>query len=519
MKPNTPKLVFLPWSAALAFALGMNVTAHAASTFDTSDDDGKPQQVKQESDPSRWSRKLWTGAFDRAADASGNAAKQLEAVKADDCNDALEASKDKDHPDGDQAKFQACLKRTSEAQAFAKQAHSIQKQQQVMSLVSKASDVAAVGAVGAVAYAEIGMKSGNQASTYSSAANIEQTAGTAAYVTGAADLTMGAYAYVAQKQKLEQMEKELTTKKDGVRMNPNSAAASSLTGAVEAAKKAAYSHMMWGAGKMAAGYGMQYIARRSQDQAEKMQSIQDDREYAQIMQMRAAQAGQLPAQQVMLGASNTGGALPVYNNNNPSFSLPNNTAASAMAAKSGPVTYAVPGGGSGGTGASAALTPQNARALASAAAGKAGGGGGGAPAGGLEGNAAPADDAQKEKTEKSAKEAMGSSFEMQLTGGMKAYSGSGAPSGGGKDEIPNLSNLMGAMGGTDPTGAKLAGTGLTPAMILQGAQNNGGDDEQGSMAGVSNKSETSLFELNHAKLTKMFQIGNVGIPKDVEVKN
>jgi hypothetical protein len=158
-----------------------------------------------------------------------------------------------------------------------------------------------------------------------------------------------------------------------------------------------------------------------------------------------------------------------------------------------------------------------ARALASAALGKVSGGGGGAGGGGGESRSLEAEDAAKDKNEKAAKEAMGNSFETQLTGGsgVRSFAG-GAPAAAGKDEVPNLAALAGNIG-ADP-GSQSAATGLSPTALMREAQEGADGSEQGSMVGVNGKSETSLFEITKAKITKMFQIGNVGIPKNVEVK-
>jgi hypothetical protein len=208
----------------------------------------------------------------------------------------------------------------------------------------------------------------------------------------------------------------------------------------------------------------------------------------------------------------TGGAAPFYQNEAPTFTLPG-SGGSVLSPSSAPLTYTKPGGG-GTTGGSAPLTPEQSRSLASAlGAGKISGGGGGGNGDGSAANKGlDAADAAGDKAEKSTKEAL-SSFEMPLTGGVRAYTGSGAPAAAGKDEVPNPA------AGMDPSSPNSAATGISPAQIFQAAEEGTDGTEEGSMSGVSGKSGVSLFEITTAKLTKMFQTGNVGIPKNVEVKN
>jgi hypothetical protein len=381
-------------------------------------------------------------------------------------------------------------------------------------VVSKASDVAAVGAVAGVAYAEIAVKQGSQADTYSSAANIQKTAAQLSYVTGAADFSMGAFAYVAQKKKLEQMKSTITGSEGGVKASSDPAVTNALTNAVEAAKKAAYNHMMWGAGKLAAGYGMMYVAKKSQQQAANMGEIQADKDVIAALQAQQAQqvAGATSPTPGAPGSA-AGGAAPFYQNNNPTFTIPGNTAQGASSPASNSASNGGTGSSTGGSSPLAGLTSSPAAAARSPAS-----------SGGLLGSSsassAPGSEGTKSESatdpgqQKAAKEAIGNSFEMQLTGGMHAFAGGGSSASGGKDDVPNIASLMGSMGET-----KTAGTGLSPnALFAAGTEGTDGR-EQGSMSGVSAKSEISLFDITKAKITKMFEVGNVGIPKDVQVKN
>ncbi|MGZ6337268.1 MAG: hypothetical protein ACXWSL_14975 [Bdellovibrionota bacterium] len=501
------KKMLLPFAATLLMALGIS-SALADSTVELSADDGSgaAAQKAKDDDAPAWHRKLWTGSFDTAADASGAAAKQLDGLDFGDCERYRQ--KGTDNPDGNVNLYWTCVQRKQASAGYAAQARSIQKQQKMMSVVSKAGDLAAVGAVGATINGEMGVKKNNQADTYSSAANIERMAGTASYVTGAADFSMGAYAYVAQKNKLEQMQKTIAGTSGGVKAAASDpAVTSALTNAVEAAKKAAYSHMMWGAGKLAAGYGMMYLAQKSETQAANRASIQDDQMMAAMLAQRQAAGGALPAAQPAL----VGGPAPFYQNNTPTFNIPNTSGNSGLAATpaAAAATNAMNNGSS--TGGSAPIS--GARMPASAGISGKGGGGGG----GIADSAGPGAAAEDGGKEKVAKEAMGSNFEMQLTGGMRPYSGAASPTAASKEEVPNMAALMGGLNGD--AGAKSAATGLSPNQVYQDALEGTEGTEQGSMAGVNGKSDSTLFAITKAKLTKMFQVGNVGIPKNVEVKN
>lgn len=511
MRMLRPTLSSWPTAAALLLACLCEQGAAAGSVVELSEDTGPHPPAgapakNQEDDSQAWHRQLWTGSFDTAADASGSAARQLEGLDFGDCNRYLQEQNGK-APNNNL--YWACVQRKQASANYANEARSIQKQQDMMSVISKASDVAAVGAVAGVAYAEMGVKKNNQADTYASAANIQKTAGEVAYVTGAADFSMGAYAYIAQKNKLEAMKNTISGSAGGAKASTDPAVTGALTNAVEAAKQAAYAHMMWGAGKLAAGYGMMYVAKKSQDQAARMGEIQADQDMITALQAQQATGGTSAAANAAVAAAS--GAAPYYQNNTPSFTLPGTTAASSTLS-SNVVSYGSAGSSTGG---SAPLLGANASAVTAARnpASTTGASGGGGNSTGASSPPA-ADAAANPPKENTAKEALGSSFEMQLTGGMRSYAGGGGSSSG-KDEIPNIASLMG--GGE--ANAKTAATGLSPTALFQAGTEGTDGQEQGSMSGVNGKSETSLFDITKAKLTKMFQVGNVGIPKNVEVKN
>jgi hypothetical protein len=499
--PNRP-LAATAWLLAVLCASPAFAAGTVQLTEDTAPAGG--QAKTKEDDSQAWHRKLWTGSFDTAADASGAAAKQLDGLEFGDCNDYLKPV------DGKQPTsnlYWACMQRKQASANYANEARSIQKQQKVMSVISKASDLAAVGAVGAVAYAELGVKKNNQADTYASAANIQKTAGEVAYVTGAADFSMGAYAYIAQKNKLDQMKNTITGSVNGVKADTDPAVSGALTTAVEAAKKAAYAHMMWGAGKLAAGYGMMYVAKKSQDQAARMGEIQADKDMIAALQAQQATGGTSVAANAAIAGG--GGPAPYYQNNAPAFTIPTSSGGASTASPA-VVNYGSGGSTTGGSAPLLGAAAASARNLAST--GGVSGGGGAAASGGDPKADAATGDAAKDKT---AKEALSGNFEMQLSGGMKGYAGTGS-SGGGKDDVPNIASLMGNMGDQN---AKTAATGISPTALYAAGTEGTDGQEQGSMSGVNGKSETSLFAITKAKLTKMFEVGNVGIPKNVEVKN
>jgi len=461
------------------------------------------QPAQQDNEPA-FHRKLWDGSFDQAVDQTGSVANQLEAGLEFDCKDPREEKKagsPQEHREN-WANFRDCKARERASRDFGKQARSIQTQQKVMSVVSKVSDAAAITAVGGVIYSELGTKKNNQADTYESAANIQRMAGNASYITGATDLSLGAYAYIAQKRKLESMQKTLN---GGGATTDNAQLNNSLLSAVEATKKAAYAHMMYGAGKMAVGYASMWAAKRSQEQAENMNSLT---ELSMLNEMLAAKQQSTTAPTVT-AAPLSSGAVPYYTNNQPTFTLPADGASNSYGLSANPnvVSYATPS-----SGASLAIPGlRNPAAIGASPSVSGSSGGGGSSTGESSGPGAPPE-APEEAKANNQKEALGS-FEASLSGGMRSFAGGGGPSSA-TDEAPNLASLMN-MG----QNSKPAATGLSPTQMYSEALEGTEGTEQGSMAGVNGKSESSLFTITKEKLNKMFQVGNVGVSKNVEVKN
>lgn len=464
--------------------------------------------------PSLMREYLWEGSFDRAGDATRAVETKLNGGLDFNCEKyrtGIEGTADQPPLKPDPRAYQACRYRQQQAEAAGAHATSIRQQQRVFSDISKVSDIAAVGAVGATITSELAMKNNSQVSSYEKAARIQKVAGQANYAAGATDLVLGATAFISQKNRLEQMKRELNAPINGYNSDAGQLN-SSLTNAIEQSKQAAYSHMLYGAGKMAAGYASIWASKRTARQAENLASIEMS-QYEMAAMPRPAQ----PATQYVVVGNNT---PPAYLNNTPSFIYPNTSPGSGNNTSPPPLA-SYPTANAGGTGSSAApATAVGSRALASSGAG--GRGGLSAAAGGMGGgsgssSAPPATNEEKEKEkEKEAKEAVGNSFDIALTGGVRNSFGHSGDSPGGADS-PNLGALLGNIAGD---GKNASNTNISPNQVYQEAtQGLDGNEQQGSMSGVNGRNETSLFDIMRTKITKMIEVGNVGASKTVEVKN
>jgi hypothetical protein len=461
---------------------------------------------------------LWEGSFDKAGDATRAAEQQLKSYDFN-CEKIADAADAADNPEKKNryiAFYNDCKQRRDRARTASGEAAGIRKEQRLMSDISKVSDMAAVTAVGAAIYGELGMKNNNQAASFEQAANIQRTAGYADYAAGATDLALGATAYLHQKQKLEQIQKQLssqvTTTEDGKQKTfdqSESAINTALSNAAEQAKQAAYSHMLYGAGKMAAGYASVWASKRTAQQAANLESMDMSQYYPPMVPTAAT-----PPAYAVVGNNNP----PAYVSNQPTFTYPAGMAASTGAAAAGSPAgttnfRAAAAGGAGGSGSSAAPNSAASRSLASAALGSgkgltASGGGASSGTGASEAPASSPDDAAAEKT----KEAVGPSFEMSLTGGIRnSFGGSG--SGGSGSDTNSLASLLGNVAGDNKNG----GTNISPAALMQEAGQSP-DGAQGSGPGVSS-SDSSLFEQIRSRITKRLELGDVGASKNVEVKN
>jgi hypothetical protein len=466
------------------------------------DPNAKPQNAPEaapesEDSPSFLRRNTWNSSFDRAGDATRDAEVELKKGIKINCNPE-QFKKDGVTDAMVQQQVATCEQKNAEAQNFGAEAGKIRSMQRIFADVSRVSDVAAVGSIGAVGYAELVKKNQSQSESLMGAARIQETAGVVSYTTGAADFSMGAYAYMAQKKKLEKMKETLSGVSGNIQMNAEDVAAvKKLAAAAEETKKAAYSHMMYGAGKAAVGYASMWMAKRNRELAASLSSLD-------MSMIPPAAPPSASSQQKPSGD----GGVPYYPNNNVQFLLPTDSDGSS-ALPSAPRAPIVAGGG-------ASVMPSNFRSPASAGGGKGGvssagglgGGGGGAgssPAGAPEGEAATAG--------KDGKEAISQGFEVSLSGGNSSrYGGGGEKS---KEEAGVGDLLGGLLGGSPESKA----TGLNPNQLYHEATNDlDGTEETGSMAGVGGK-DRSLFDSVRLKYHKMSEVGRLQGPGAVEVKN
>ena len=446
------------------------------------------ESAPEDDSPDFIRRNTWDSSFDKSADAVRQVEHSLEQGIQANCGAIPEgAENDK--------KYNDCVKAEQEARGFQQEAAGIRKTQRVFAHVSRASDVAAVGAIGTVGYQELMKKDASQADSLKSVAKIQETAGYVSYTTGAADFSMGAYAFAMHKQKLERM-KDVLGKAN---LSPQDASTvSKLTNAAELSKQAAYNHMLYGAGKAAFGYASMYMAKENKKAAEKLESID----------VNAAAA----ANAFVYHPSGLGGTAPYYQNNTPQFYLPNSTNTStaggaATASGSGGV---VAGGGASVLPSDPAKFPTTGGKPDVVASGA--GAAGAAPAGGSAGK-----EAEGKKEEESAaapaRDPASRGFEVNLTGGGLRYGGG---SNSGETTASDPAALLSAVGG-DSSPASHA-TGLNPGRLFSEATEDLDGNENGSMAGVSSKNN-SLFETVRTKYHKMMEGGRVQGPGAVEVRN
>ncbi|MGE3263375.1 MAG: hypothetical protein AB7K68_16470 [Bacteriovoracia bacterium] len=466
--------------------------------------------AKESEDNSKSFMREWTfeNSFDKAGDANQNLENSLKGNINYNCDQYRSVfEKDGKKYAASPELAAQCDQRQKAARNFRGDVASIKKQQRIFAEVSRVSDIAAVGAVGAVAYAELGQKKNNQSSTYTSAANLQEKAGIVAYTTGAADVSMGAWAYVQQKRKLEAMQETLNGKNSGISgKSGNSTLDSRLAAAIEKTKEAAYKHMLYGAGKVAAGYASMKLAERSKKQAESMASI----ELAQSLQVSSG---------VTTGpvAGSSGGTAGTFQTGQPSFSLATDTGTSTATATA---TNAESNGSS--TGSSSLFGNSELRSGISNRTPADTGSGAGAPAGGLSfGNSGPdAAAVAKEEEEKAAQaEVAKSAFgfgEFSRGGGGGTFSGGSGSAAAGEDVPAALNGLVAGLSG-DP--APSVASRINPNQMYDEATAGIDGNEQGSMVGVSGNRDKSLFETIKFKHTKALQSGNVQGPASVEVRN
>lgn len=446
---------------------------------------------KEEEGPSVLRKYLHRTSFDSAADAAREVEKaRTPKLGANECERLAAGS---ELTQAARVKYiQDCHEAYKRAKYSTEQmkteAGKIRKQQELFSDISRVSDVVGVGAVGATVVGQLAMKDNSQAKSLEKVAKIQKTAGKAAYVSGATDLTLGATAYLHQKAKLEKLknglEQEIASEGHIISAKTTGSSISKLQTSIKKTKEAAYSHLLMGAGKVATGFVSMKLAESNKRQAEKLKSLEAVK--PDIAAEAAAKVG--------------GGPALTYTNNNPGFFMPNSSGSSSSPNL---------GSGSGGLGAgggtsvlpSGAMNPL-ARGIAAAnSPGGISGGGSGGTSGATGKSSTPNGKTAEDKTA----ETLGNAFELNLTGGASRFNGSGAGSGG-EDPAAGMAALFSGILGQGDSAESGAGpspyTGEADAFV------------QGAPEGVS-ESESSLFEIVKTKHNKMMQAGRVLGPGEV----
>lgn len=500
------KQLLLPLAAVVAFLFttGLVLADEAITpTLSLKGDagNGGGGQTNSEESQSFLRKYTWENSFDKAGDATQNLSNSLKGGINYNCNQyrsdfTLDGKKFFASEDF----ARKCEQRQRAANSFRKEAESIKGQQRVFAEVSRVSDAAAVAAVGAVAYAELGQKKSGQQNSYLAAAKLQEVAGMAAYTTGAADVAMGGWSYLNHKSKLEKMQQTLNGKESGVSGSSGNAQLNGkLSSAIEHTKTAATNHMLWGAGKVAAGFASMKLAKRTRQQAEAMGSIE-----VPVYPTAAA-----PVVASGSGVGNAG----TTQSNQPHFEATPEPTVSAAKADSG-------GGGPAieSTGSSAMNADFKGGAKREPASAGAGGGGGGFAAfsnASTEADAKEAIDEEKATQAEVAKSAFGYG-EFARGGGGASFSGApGAAPAGADEALGQPSNL--APGANEP-GLSVASA-INPNQMFDEATSGLEGNEQGSMAGVSGNRDRSLFDTIKLKHNKAFQLGNLQGPTAVEVRN
>lgn len=470
--------------SALLFALPL---AHADEEFVVNAPEAKPakQPNKPKDDDAPSALRLWDGSFDRAADATREVEKHKDIKVSDESCPSQPADLNLGWTEPEIQKYRACEKAKKALKVMSAEAGSIRKEQRVMANVSRVSDVVAVGSVTATLGSQLFMKDETQGASLNKVANIQEVAGYASYATGATDFSLGAYAYLSQKKRLEDVKKNL-----GSSISSNPQIQADLENSIEKTKSAAYSHMLYGAGKAAVGFVSMKMAKSNREQAEKLKSLP------------------APVPVAMLPDNLGGGPAFSYPSNGASFTVADGSnSGSSLLTNTAPVSS----GASSGTGSS--VLPEGKRNLASNEKGglsDAAKPAGSSPAKAPDGGAASAsaeEDAPKDAT----KEALGG-FEVALGGG-------GAPrySGSTKSATTEENSILGVFGMLTKNGdesPKSVATGINPNQLYEDAT-----AEQGEGSSQKNGSEASLFDLIKAKHLKMLGAGRLQRPGEVQIKN
>jgi len=436
-------------------------------------------------------------------DAAANASREVENTQSPrlGANECEKLASSKNLTDAARGKYiEACnnayLRAKQSAETMKAEAGKIRKQQELFSDISRISDVAAVGAVGATAVSQLAMKDDSQAKSLEKVAKIQNTAGKAAYASGATDLTLGAAAYLHQKRKLEQLkdglEQEIKTEGQIISVKTNGASISNLQTAINKTKEAAYKHLLVGAGKVATGFASMKLAESNKKQAEKLKSLELVK----------------PNIQAEAAATVAGGPALTYTNNSPGFFVPDATGGSSSA--SAALNSGVIGSGGGTsvmpTGGNLLLSRRLASSPASGG-GVSGGSGSAGSGSSAENSAAPANQ-EEGKTDKTA-EALGDAFELNLTGGASRYGG-GYSDRGGDNPVAGMAALFSGLLGQDNEGGAGTGNTIAPYYGDEGEAYIQGATEDGVHAG-----DSSLFEIVKSKHNKMMQAGRLTGPGEV----
>lgn len=499
---GTGSLLFLVLCLGSALASGTEIIPGARDPSQDGTQERAGAEAPPEDAPSFLRKHTWQSSFDRAGDASRAAEVELKKGIKIHC-EASQFEKDGVSQEAVLQMVRECQQRNAEAQTFGEEAGKIRVMQRIFADTSRISDAAAVGSIGAVGYAELIKKNQSQSETLLGAAKIQETAGYVSYTTGAADFSMGAYAYLSQKKKLEKMKETLSGVSGNLQMNAEDiAAVKKLATAAEETKKAAYSHMMYGAGKAAVGYASMWMAKRNKDQAASLASIDS-----------AAYLPPASPSTISNTQSTNNGGTAYYPNNNVQFLLPTDNSGASVGNPGSTNAAVVAGGG-------ASVMPSEFRNPASNSSGGKGGvsssgspGGAGAPSakgGGTEST----DGSAGLEANKDGKETASQGFEISLAGGNSNRYGGG--SGEKSKDDGGVGDLLGGLMGS---GAESKATGVNPNQIYRSATEDlDGTEEVGSMAGVGNKDRT-LFEAVRSKYFKMMEVGRLQGPGAVEVKN
>jgi hypothetical protein len=460
----------------------------------------------------------WEGSFDRAGDSTRSLEVELKTNPAGvQCNPAS-LGQGTVSADELEKRIHACQKLQREAASWAGSAEQIRKEQRVFAEVSRVSDVAAVGAIGAAGYAHLGKASSGQEAALQSAAKIQETAAVASYAAGTTDLALGAYAYLQQKRKLEEIQNTIQKGQGGIGLSGgNSNISGKARAAAEQTTQAAYNHMLYGAGKVAVGYASMWAAKKNRQQAASMGSLPIVLP-GQPAQQRAPANPQAQANNQGSGGSGDGG----IRSNSPTIGGNISSITTATATKTNTGTVAATPTNSIGAGMGTSVLPdfgnRNPSSISKGAAPTGNAGGVTAAAAGAGGKEKEQEAPVPEETSgnsENPKDAFGNGFELASGGGgVPAYSG-GKSGDSTSDPTNGIGNLLGNILGEN----KGSATGINPNQIYRDALAGLPDQSSESIGAEVSPSANSLFSTVTTKLRKMVELGRVQGPGAVEVRN